>query len=84
LSFFCRALVDERDLLEELPLLDDFERLLDALERLLDDDFDRLDELRPLPVDFDPLDELRLRLDLDLDLGLGLEPWLAICSPPET
>jgi hypothetical protein len=82
LSFFWRALVDERDLLEELPLLDDFERLLDALERLLDDDFDRLDELRPLPVDFDPLDELRLRLDLDLDLGL--EPWLAICSPPET
>jgi hypothetical protein len=76
LSLFCRALVDERDLLDEpLPLLEDFERLLDA--------FERLDELPPLPDDLDRLEELRLLLDLDLGLDLGLEPWLAI-SPPGT
>jgi len=85
LSLFCRALLDERDLLDELlPLPEDFERLverlLDDFERLLDA-FERLDELPPLPDDLDRLEELRLLLDLDLDLGL--EPWLAI-SPPET
>jgi hypothetical protein len=36
-SFFCRALLDERDLLEELlPLLDDLDLLLDDLRPLLD------------------------------------------------
>ena len=87
MSFFCRELLDERDLLEELPLLDDRERLLDDRERLLDDfallldALDRLldaldllrEDLRPLP---DLLEE-RLLPDLDLELV----PWLAMCPP---
>jgi len=71
-SLFCRELLDERDLLDELlPLLDERDLLLD--DRDLLDALDLpLDDRRPLP---DLLDEEPLLLDLDL------EPWLAI-SPP--
>jgi hypothetical protein len=71
-SFFCRALLDERDLLDELPpLLDDRDLLPDDRDLLLDALDLLLDDLRPL------LDLLEERLLLDLDL----EPCVAI-SPP--
>jgi hypothetical protein len=64
-SFFCRALADERDRLDELlPLLDDLDLLLD--------------DPRPL---LDLLDLLEERLLVDLDLDLGLELWAAMSPP---
>jgi hypothetical protein len=72
-SFFCRALVDERPLLD---LLDEERDLLDERD-LFDAEFDLLEDERDLLADEPPLDLLEERPLLDLDL----EPWLAI-SPP--
>jgi hypothetical protein len=61
-SFFCRELLDERDLLDELlPLLEDFDLLLD--------------DRRPLPdlLEADLLED-RVLLDLDLEPWLAMSP----------
>jgi hypothetical protein len=70
-SFFCRELADERERLDELPLLDDRDLLLDDRDLLLD-------ARRPLP---DLLEE-PLLLDFDLEPWLAMCPLLGGARRP--
>jgi hypothetical protein len=67
-SLFCLELLDERDLLDARDLLDELLPLLDDFDLLLDD-------RRPLPdlLEVDLLED-RVLLDLDLEPWLAMSP----------